>query len=72
MNLKRHKKKQKQIINHLRSAHYGKDEWTNIMTKKHLKFIGKEKKDNSGKILDVINKNNENIKRKKHSKHKQW
>ena len=41
------------------------------MTKKHLKFIGKEKKDNSGKILDVINKNNENIKRKKHSKHKQ-
>ena len=65
MNLKRHKKKQKQIINHLRSAHYGKDEWTNIMTKKHLKFTRKEKKDNSGEILDVINKNNENIKRKK-------
>ena len=59
------RKKQKQIINHLRSAHFGKYEWMNIMTKKHLKFTRKEKKDNSGEILNVINKNNENVKRKK-------
>ena len=35
------------------------------MTKKHLKFKRKEKQDNSGEILNVINKNNENVKRKK-------
>ena len=39
--------------------------WLNIMRKNHLKFTRKDKKDNYGEILDVINKNNENVKRKK-------
>ena len=38
------------------------------MRKNHVKFSWKEKKDNCGEILDVINKNNENIKRKKPTK----
>ena len=42
--------------------------WVNIMRKNHVKFSWKEKKDNCGEILDVINKNNENIKRKKPTK----
>ena len=38
--------------------------WLNIMRKNHLKFTRKDKKDNYREILDVINKNNENVKRK--------
>ena len=67
MNLKRDKKKTKTshkspTLSTLRKG------WMNIMRKKDLKFTRKEKKDNYGEILNVINKSNENVKRKKPTK----
>ena len=37
----------------------------NVKRENHLKFTQKEKKDNYGEILNVINKNNKNVTRKK-------
>ena len=39
---------------------------------KPFKTHAKRKKDNYGEILDVIYKNNKNVKRKIQRKHKQW
>ena len=42
--------------------------WVNIKRKNHLKFTQKEKQDNYGEILNVINKNNKNVTREKLTK----